>query len=299
MSAFLPAIAPVALIILIGFIANRFLPLETQSLSQITVYILAPALVADGLYRTTVSAKSATGLILGFILVSLAVYITSIILAKLLRLSPPLATSLLAASLFPNNGNLGLPLIKFAFGEGGLERAIIYMIASSVLTFGLGPAILRGNGWRRGLKLTLKLPLFWAMLLGFGAYQLQLSFPFNLAEGVKLLGEGAIPLALVILGIQLSSITFKIRIKELLGVTIRLVLAPLVALAVGKLLNLETLDLQILVIQSAMPTAVNTIILVTEFGGDVPWAARAIVVSTLVSFFTLPLWLHIVNYVNF
>jgi predicted permease len=295
MTAFLPAIAPVALIILIGFIANRFIPLETQSLSQITVYILAPALVADGLYRTTISPQSAMGLIVGFILVSVILYLMGKILAKLLKLPPGLTTSLLAASLFPNNGNLGLPLIKFAFGETGLERGIIYMVASSMLIFGLGPAILKGNGLRRGLTLTLKLPLFWAMLLGLAAHFLTLSFPYNLAEGVRLLGEGAIPLALVILGIQLSSIHFTIKIKELLGVGIRLIVAPLIALIVGYFLKLESLDLQILVIQSAMPTAVNTVVLVGEFGGDIPWAARAIVVSTLMSFVTLPIWLEIVS----
>jgi len=51
MTAFLPAIAPVALIILIGFIANRFIPLETQSLSQITVYIRPLAKVFCGIIK--------------------------------------------------------------------------------------------------------------------------------------------------------------------------------------------------------------------------------------------------------
>ncbi|ELR97701.1 AEC family transporter [Gloeocapsa sp. PCC 73106] len=295
MTAFLPAIAPVALIILIGFIASRFLSLETQSLSEITVYILAPALVAHSLYRTTVSLESATGLILGFLLVSLVIYVIVQIVARMLRLPQSLRTSLLASTLFPNNGNLGLPLISLAFGSVGLERAIIYMIASSVLTFGLGPPLLKGKGLKFGLNLTLKLPLFWAMVLGLTGRLFHVSLPLNLADGVKLLGEGAIPLALVILGIQLAGTKFTIKVKELLGVALRLLLAPLVALIIGTLLQLDLIDLQVLVIQSAMPTAVNTVVLVTEFGGDIDWATRAIVLSTLISFITLPLWLWIVN----
>ncbi|NES00827.1 MAG: AEC family transporter, partial [Symploca sp. SIO1B1] len=55
---------------------------------------------------------------------------------------------------------------------------------------------------------------------------------------------------------------------------------------------LEGLDLQVLVLQAAMPTAVNTIVLVT-FGGDAPRVARTVVVSTLMSFVTLPLVLWI------
>ena len=48
-----------------------------------------------------------------------------------------------------------------------------------------------------------------------------------------------------------------------------------------------------LVLQSAMPTAVNSFIIVSEFGGDKDLVARAIVTSTLMSFVTLPmvLWL--------
>lgn len=295
MTAFLPAIAPVALIIIIGFLANRFLPLETQGLSQITVYILAPALVADSLYRTTVSLESATGLVVGFISVSLTIYLIVKIINRLLKLPPSLGTSLLASTLFPNNGNLGLPVISLALGETGLERAIIYMVASSMLLFGLGPALLRGKGFKYGLKLTLRLPLLWAMVFGVTARVFNLSLPLNLAEGIKILGEGAIPIALLILGIKLASTRFTIKIKELLGVALRLLLAPLLALGIGHLLNLELIDLQVLVIQSAMPTAINTVVLVAEFGGDVPWAARAIVVSTLVSFITLPVWFWVIH----
>jgi hypothetical protein len=56
---------------------------------------------------------------------------------------------------------------------------------------------------------------------------------------------------------------------------------------------LTGLDLQVLVLQSAMPVAVNTIVLVTEFGGDSVKVARTIVTTTLASLLTIPfiLWL--------
>lgn len=69
----------------------------------------------------------------------------------------------------------------------------------------------------------------------------------------------------------------------------RLLVAPLIAYLVGRTLSLEGLDLQVLVLQSAMPTAVNTFVLVTEFGGDAAWVARTVMISTLMSFVTLPL----------
>lgn len=295
MIAFLPAIAPVALIIAVGFIANRWLTLETKTLSQITVYILAPALVADSLYRAEVSWKSATSLVIAFILTSLGIYLTANLVGKLMQLSPDFNTSLIATTLFPNNGNLGLPIITFAFGENGLARAIIYLIASSMLMFGLGPALLRGTNLEYGWRLTLKLPLFWAMILGVTWRASGLSLPLNLEKGISILGEASIPIALIILGTQLANTRFILKRNEIIGVCIRLIMAPGLAMLIGSSLGLEALDLQVLVLQTAMPTAVNTVVLVSEFGGDIPWAARATVVSTLVGFFTLPLWLLLVD----
>lgn len=289
MTVFLSAILPVGVIMVIGWIAQRTLSVEFQSLSLITVYILAPALVADSLYRTTVSSSSTVKLFLAFSLISLVLYLVVWIIGVILNLSPVLQKSLVATTLFPNNGNLGISLITFALGEAGLERAIIYLIASSILMFGFGPALLKGKGWGFGLNLTLKLPLFWAIIFGLSLRFARITLPFNLDQGIFLLGQASIPIALLILGMQLATTPFQLQGKEFLGLWLRIGLAPLIALAMGALFKLEALDLQVLVLQTAMPTAVNTIVLVTEFGGDPGWVARVIVVSTLGSFLTLPL----------
>ncbi|MGK7876372.1 MAG: AEC family transporter [Xenococcaceae cyanobacterium] len=289
MTAFLPAVVPVGLIILIGFIAGRTLPLERQTLSLLTVYILAPALIADSLYRTTLSVQSTAGLLAGFAITSLLLYLVTWELGQILKLLPSVQKSLFATTLFPNNGNLGLPVITFALGEAGLERAVIYMIGSSILMFGFGPALFKGDGIGFGVRLTLKLPLFWAMLGGLILRLLAVKLPLQLDEGIHQLGRAAIPVALIILGIQLASTRFEVGIDEVFAASMRLLGAPLIAYAVGQALRLEGLDLQVLVLQSAMPTAVSTLVLITQFGGDAPRVARAIVVSTLMSFVTLPL----------
>lgn len=293
MTALLPAIIPVSLIILIGFIAGRSLSLDPITLSQLGVYILAPALVADGLYRMTLSVQSAVGLLVGFTIISLLLYAIAWGLSYCFRLSPDLKKSLIATTLLPNNGNLGLPLIDFALGSAGLERAIVYMLGSSILMFGIAPALLRGNGIGFGMSMTLKLPLIWAMLAGLGLRWLGIKLPFQIDESIRQLGEAAIPIALVVLGIQLASTHFKVGKYELFATGIRLLLAPLIAYAVGRALHLQGLDLQVLILQSAMPAAVNTVVLVTEFGGDASRVARTIVVSTLLSFLTLSatLWI--------
>ncbi|MEM9093165.1 MAG: AEC family transporter, partial [Cyanobacteria bacterium P01_F01_bin.53] len=82
---------------------------------------------------------------------------------------------------------------------------------------------------------------------------------------------------------------------ELFAAAVRLFVSPLSAYVIGRILGLQGLDLSVLVMQSAMPVAVNTLIWVAELGGDTVRVARTIVLSTLMSFFTLPLVLWLVT----
>ncbi len=293
MTTLLSAVLPVGLIILIGFIAGRTLPLQPQTLSQLTLFVLSPALVIDSLYRTTLSAQSSAKLFLGYALTSVLIYCLVLAITKITKTSPSFRKTLIATSLFPNNGNMGLPVVTFALGTAGLERAIVCLISSSILLFCFGPALLQGKGILYGLKLTLRLPLIWSLLVGFSWHFFSIQFPFELDKGIQTLGSAAIPVALILLGMQLSNTDFNLGIKEIFTVTTRLLVSPFIAYTVGNFLSLEELSLQVLVLQCAMPTAVNSLVVVTEFGGNTDLVARAIVLSTISCFVTLPfiLWL--------
>ena len=300
MVALLSAVLPVGLIILIGFVANRIIFLERKTLSQLILYVLSPALVIDSLYRTSLSWESSINLLLGFAITSGSIYLLVKVAINFTNLPDSLKTALVASSLFSNNGNMGLPITAFALGRLGLERAVVYMIGSSILMFCFGPAIIQGAGVIKGLRLIVRLPLLWAILTGLALRIIALNitdfrFPFDLDLGIQKVGEAAIPIALILLGIQLAHTKFSLGIKEFIAVGIRLFLAPTIAFMAGSLLNLATLDLQVLVLQSAMPTAVNSLILVTEFGGDKDFVARSIITSTLCSFFTIPLFLWLLQ----
>ncbi|MBZ8179997.1 AEC family transporter [Oscillatoria salina] len=289
MTVVFEALIPVGLIIIIGLIAGKTLSLEKQSLSQLVIYILSPALIAGSLYRTNLSSESTTNLVIGYTITTLVLFLLTWGLSKILRLPPIVQKSLIATTLFPNTGNLGLPVNDFAFGTPGLERAIIYLIIASVFTFASGPALLAGGGIISRLRLTLKIPLFWAILVGLLLRLLPIALPENIDRAVEMLGRASIPLGLLILGLQLAQTSFKVGIYEAFAAAMRLLISPAIAYAVGLMLGLADLDLQVLVLQSAMPTAVNTVVLVTEFGGDAPRVAKTVVVSTVLSFLTLPL----------
>lgn len=289
MTTLLPAVLPVGLIILIGFIVGRTLSLERSTLSQLALYVLSPALVIDGLYRTELSVDSSSRLLIGFILSSGVIYVLVGLVTRVFSLSASLSRAITAVVMFPNNGNMGLPVATFAFGAAGLDRAIVYMLGSSFLIFCFGPALVRGKGIIQGFRLTLRLPLLWAILLGLSLRFFSIKIPWGLDRGIEQLGAAAIPIALILLGMQLSETRFQPGIKEIISAISRLLIAPTIAYFIGRLLQLEILDLQVLVLQSAMPTAVNSFVIVSEFGGDKDLVARAIVTSTVMSFITLPI----------
>jgi malate permease and related proteins len=289
MTTLLPAVLPVGLIILIGFVVGRTLSLQRSTLSQLSLYVLSPTLVIDSLYRTELSLDSSTKLLVGFGLTSFCIYAIVTLVNRLLNLSDPLSRAITAVVMFPNNGNMGLPVATFALGTAGLDRAIVYMLGSAFLMFCFGPAMIRGKGIIEGLKLTLRLPLLWAFLLGLSLHFWGLKIPWGLGKGLQQLGAADIPIALVLLGMQLSQTRFRPGIIEIILAIARLTCAPIIAYVIGRLLQLETLNLQILVLESAMPTAVGSFVIVSEFGGDQDLVARAIVTSTLLSFITLPI----------
>jgi predicted permease len=285
----LSAIIPVAGIVLIGFYAGKTLDLDRPTLSRVVLYILSPVLIADSLYRTTMTAENMRGIFLGFTLTYLLLCLLAWGLAKKLGFSTGSQKSFIATTAFPNNGNMGLPVNLFAFGEPGLERAVVYLIASSIVIFSTAPAFLKGGSFWSGLRFTLKLPLIWAMLVGWGLRLFGPELPLKLNVSLHLVAQAAIPIALLLLGIQIANSRFELSPYEGGASLMRLIGGGLVAFLVGKGLGLTGLDLKVLILQSSMPAAINSFLMVNEFGGDSPRTARVVVISTLLAFVTLPI----------
>lgn len=295
MQALLNTVLPVALVVFSGYLLGKRIPMDLTTLSRLTLYLLVPALIFDAMYRAEYSREGLVGLALGFTLTYLLLFLAVSGMARLLGLSPEAAKSLLVCGLFPNSGNMGLSLVYFALGEEGLRQAVVYFILSSVVMFGLGPAFIRGGGLKEGLLFTLRLPLFYALLLGLLLKALGISLPFRLDEGLRLMGQAAIPVLLLTLGMQMSQTRFQVGVFEGVASGLRLLVAPLLAYGVGFILGLPRLEHQVLVLQSATPVAVNAFLLTREFGGEALRVARSVVVSTFLAFLTIPLFLLLIG----
>ena len=289
------AVFPVGCIVLIGFIFGKIFVIDEPTLSRLALYVLFPALLTDIMYRTTISIEEAIGIFIAFGLTYLLLCLISWGVGKGLGFSVSVQKSLLATTALPNSGNMGLPVTLFALGEAGLERAVIYLISWNLIVFSTMPAILKGGGFRSSIIFTFKLPIIWGMILGIVINLFNIELPLKLDDGLHLLREAAIPVSLLLMGIQISKNRFQPRSYELIASLMRLFGGAFIAYFVGRIMNLEILDLQVLVLQSSMPSALASFLIVNEFGGDATITSRVVIASTLLSFFTLPIILWVIR----
>lgn len=197
----------------------------------------------------------------------------------------------LPALTFPNAGNLGLPLVLFAYGEAGLALAIAYFSVVSVGQFTFGVWVASGAA---GPRLLLRTPVLYALAAALGFMIAGTEPPRWLANTVELLGGAAIPLLLLSLGVALA----RLRVHSLpLGLALavlRLGAGLMIGLAVAELLALEPLARGVLVLQSAMPAAVFNYLFAERYGNSPQQVAGVVLISTALSFATLPALLLLV-----
>jgi malate permease and related proteins len=292
-------IAPILLVVGLAVLFDRLFRPEPRVLSRLVIYLFSPFLILNSMATSDLRAGE-MGLIMAMALLSiLLVWLIGSALARMFRFGQKQQSVFLLTVVLVNAGNYGLPLNEFAFGRSGLERAVIFYVATSVVANTLGVYLAsRGTASiRQSLLNILKVPMPYATALGFLLNISNVSLPLPLERAAGLLGQAAVPVMLIILGLQLSrmSIVTNRFGPVLLATGLRLVIAPLVAFPLVSLLGLPALTGQVSIIQAGMPTAVMAGVLATEFGNDAQFATAVILVSTLASVVTLSVLLQVVG----
>jgi predicted permease len=285
-------IAPIALIIAIGYGFYRHFNPDLQSIGRVSLYIFSPALILSGLLNRQISNNELSLLsgyagVLAMINVSLAV-----LCGWLLRANRSQFAALILTNTALNGGNYGLPLTRFAFGDQAYEHALVFFAASSVLIYTLGVFVAAsGSGSiRAAFRTLLRMPVIYATLIALVLRWQQVVLPPVLARPIDLFAQAAIPVMLLILGMQiarnqLNQNTLVSGQKRFLviGLVLRLLIAPIVGVLFVVLGKLTPLDQGVVVLQAVMPTAVVTSLLALEFGLQPAYINYMILTSTLAS----------------
>jgi malate permease and related proteins len=212
------------------------------------------------------------------------------LIGRLIRLERRILIALLLSTMFVNAGNYGLSLNLFAFGETALAHASIYFVVSAILMYTLGVVIasLGEFSLKDALVGLLKIPVVYAVILGLLFTSFEWQLPMPLERSVNILGEAAIPVLMVLMGIQIARSRWNSQ-KFALAVSnsIRLIAAPIVAILLSIPFGLEGVARQAGILEASMPTAIISIILASEYDIEPEFVTMAVVTTTLLSPLTL------------
>lgn len=286
LSIFISDLFPVFAIAGAGFLLARTLGVQVQTVSRVTFYGLAPALVFNVLVSSTLDGTQAGRMVLFYVLVTAAAGLMARLAAIPLRLDRPSLSAFLLVVVSSNSGNYGLPVALLAFGRDGLAFASIYFLASSLFSY-TGGILIAATG-RRTIREAIVGIARVPAVYGAAAAGLSLLFhaplPVALMRPVSMLSDAALPMMIIVLGMQLERATRPDRPAMVAtAVVLSIVFMPLAAIGIARLIGLQGAAFQAGVLQASMPTAVMTTILALEFDVAPNFVTSVVALSTLLS----------------
>ncbi len=289
LSVFFEVVLPVVLVSVAGGIVGRWRKIPVGPISALAFYLLAPALVLHSMATTNLSADVSFRIVGAMLAVFVAMYIASTAWSLAVDHNQRMRAGFALAVTTPNTGNMGLPVAFLAFGQAGLDIAVLNFVIGALLanTAGVAIASMAGGSPAGALRAPFRYPALYAAIIGVVLNVTDTELPFTIWSPVETLSSAAIPIMLVVLGLQLQAAA---RPGQYMDTTIanagRLLIAPVVAWFAATALGLDGVTRATLVVLSAMPTAVIATIVATEFRARPDFVTRVVVTSTLLSTLT-------------
>ncbi len=274
---------PIFAIVLAGFLYGRRHSPDMAAANKLNIDIFVPALIFDVLTGTSFNLAAYQALALG----GCAVILGSALLAwPVARLAGYEIKTFLPPMMFNNSGNMGLPLMLFAFGEKALPAAVVLFLIENFLHFSVGMKILNR---RASLLAMLRIPMIFITLIGLTFSFMQWQVPELLATPIKMLGQISIPLMLFALGVRLIHIDWKDWQIGAVGAVISPLSGLIIALPIGYLLQLPALQYTMLIVFSALPPAVLNYMVAERYNQQPRQVASIVMLGNLGAIIVIPL----------
>jgi malate permease and related proteins len=280
-------IAPVFICALIGYTwVKQGNPFETSFVSNLVMNVGAPCLIFSTFMDIDLDREA-------FLSMASAAFASMVIFGLvgfvILRLFNLDQRAFLPGQIFPNVGNMGLPLCLLAFGDEGLALGLTYFTVNIVFGFTVGITVSSGAMSFREL---FRNPMVWTVFITVGLVFAGIESPVWLYNTTDLLGGLTIPMMLIALGVSLAR--FKITsLKRSISLSVmRLGLGFLTGNVIAMLMGLEGAARGILIMQCSMPVAVFAYLFTMRYDRQPEEVAATVVISTIMSFALLPalLW---------
>ena len=296
---FINVILPVFLMIATGFFFEKVKKPDFKSISDLTLFFLAPCLIFEALIRSKQSiSEFVPKAIIFMIILTFTLWLLSVLFSRFLKLDTLETGAFSLSTIMMNCGNFGLPLILFAFGEKALAYAVVVLVT---FTFPLGTlAVFIASKGKSSIKKSVveifKMPLFYSIIFAIIFKYFQIPIPELIMKPLTLLGEAAIPTLLILLGMQLARTDLKTNFKPIAGSCfLRLIISPVIALIICKVIGITGLPAKILIIQTSTPSAIIPLLYAVNYNTRPDIVAGTIFFSTIFSALTLTCLMYLLG----
>ena len=277
---------PVFFMVGIGYFIGKKNPkLDTSFITNFAANVGSPAMVFYAITTTGVTFSMFIeyfwySLIAIFAFSLVGVIFLVFLKKEIIRELPPFV--------LPNVGNMGLPICLFAYGDLGL--GIAATISSLVIFFHFTINVFLASK-KFSLKLLLQSPPVYAIIISIIFIYYEIETPVFLVNTTMITAYTAIFLILMSLGIALTRLKVFSFKSAFISSICRVFIGPLIGLGIIKMFNLSGFAAGVFLIQCAMPSAVLTYLIGSMYSPKkiVDSIASMIVVSTIMSFITLPI----------
>ena len=279
-------IFPVFFVVGIGYYLGKKNPkIDTTFITNFGANIGSPAIVFYSVTTTGLTFGVFTNYFVYYLLAIIGFSIIGVIFLFLFKKDVIME---LPPYILPNTGNMGLPICLFAYGANGLgvAGAISSLIILFHFTLGVFLASKKFN-----LEVITKSPAFYSVIISIIFLYFEIPVPNFVVNTTMLLTYATIFLILMSLGIALTRLKVFSFYTSLIGSIARVIIGPIIGYLIILYFNLSGYAAGVLLIQCSMPSAVLNYLVGSMYSPKkvVDNIASMIVVSTLLSFITIPI----------
>jgi predicted permease len=260
-----------------------------SAIVEVVIYIGLPALVLTSMLEKKIVLMNAAKVWGSAVIIVLGCAIVAWIVFKIIRQKH---SGLYVPISIMNSVNIPFPIIFLVYGSEGLFAATLFMMPASILAYTMGIYIASGKDWKGSLKEVFKIPPVYAAVLGLLLNMLDVSVPEIIIRPLSILGMMTVPSVLLVLGSNLS----KIRITSIPTTLLSSFLRVGVGLGFGflavSLFDLTGVLRAVVILDSAMPAAVNASIIATKYDNEAELVSSVVFVTTIASLVVIPFLLN-------
>ncbi|MGB9601661.1 MAG: AEC family transporter [Limisphaerales bacterium] len=298
------AVAPIFILALGGLFIRRYNILSAEadsSLLKLTINVFSPCLAFDSIVGNRalhIPSNLLIAPIIGYSTVAIGVLL-ALITSRALKLNDKVkGTFALTVGLY-NYGYVPLPLALYLFNRETAGVLFVHNIGVEVALWTIGVLLLSDkSGKKIDIAKIINIPLISILLsVVLNFLNAEQWIPKYASIAITMLGHCAIPMGVILIGATIYDYLDEFNPQKATNIILssfllRLLILPIIFLAIAYVLPCSKELKAVITLQAAMPSAVFPIVMTKHYGGDIKTALRVVISTSIVGLFTIPFWIQ-------